>query len=168
MQEHPGKAATCPRLPAVFKRISGVLPIAPAYPPVRLVLQKIFAEALADGALDALSCKEIAIDIEDLGIRMGFTQNEGRMAVTGGRNADVEIRGPVAAFVWLAAKRADADTLFFHRHLLMRGDTELGLVVKNLLDATSMDAMPVPLYQAINWLADRVPGQPPGAEFMPG
>ena len=168
MQEHSGKAAACPRLPGVFKRVAGILPMAPAYPPIRLVLQRIFAEALSDGALDALSGKEIAIDVEDLGMRMGFTQDQGRMAVTSGGNADVEIRGPVAAFVWLAAKRADADTLFFHRHLLMKGDTELGLVVKNLLDATSMDAMPAPLYQMVNWIADRVPGQPPGAGVIPG
>lgn len=162
------EAATCPRLPATIRRVVGVIPLAPVFPPIRGVLQRVFAAALEDGALEPLADREIAIVVEDLGLRIGFTQSGGRMEVTNGTAADAEIRGPVAAFLWLAAKRADADTLFFNRHLVMEGDTELGLVIKNLLDATELDALPTPLRQALDWFADRVPGQPPGAASMPG
>ena len=31
-------------------------------------------------------------------------------------------------------RQEDPDTLFFHRRLSIEGDTELGLLVKNLLD----------------------------------
>jgi predicted lipid carrier protein YhbT len=39
------------------------------------------------------------------------------------------------ADVALALRREDPDTLFFSRRLVLEGDTELGLVVKNALDA---------------------------------
>jgi predicted lipid carrier protein YhbT len=35
----------------------------------------------------------------------------------------------------LARRQEDPDTLFFSRRLSMEGDTELGLLVKNTLDA---------------------------------
>jgi len=35
---------------------------------------------------------------------------------------------------------ADADTLFFQRRLKIAGDTELGLIVKNWLDAAARPA----------------------------
>jgi predicted lipid carrier protein YhbT len=35
----------------------------------------------------------------------------------------------------LAARKEDPDTLFFSRRLVMEGDTELGLLIKNTLDA---------------------------------
>ncbi len=38
-------------------------------------------------------------------------------------------------FHLLASRREDADTLFFARRLVMEGDTDLGLIVKNTLDA---------------------------------
>jgi predicted lipid carrier protein YhbT len=38
-------------------------------------------------------------------------------------------------FIRLARGQDDPDRLFFERKLLMQGDTELGLVLKNTLDA---------------------------------
>jgi predicted lipid carrier protein YhbT len=35
-------------------------------------------------------------------------------------------------------RKEDPDTLFFSRRLLMEGDTELGLLVKNTLDAMEL------------------------------
>jgi hypothetical protein len=37
----------------------------------------------------------------------------------------------------LALRREDPDTLFFTRRLVLEGDTELGLALKNALDAFS-------------------------------
>lgn len=42
---------------------------------------------------------------------------------------------PISAFLQLAARQEDPDTLFFNRTLSIEGDTELGLIVKNMLDA---------------------------------
>ena len=38
-------------------------------------------------------------------------------------------------FIALAIREEDPDTLFFNRNLVMEGDTDLGLLVKNTLDA---------------------------------
>ena len=41
----------------------------------------------------------------------------------------------------LAQRKQDPDTLFFSRRLSMQGDTELGLVVKNALDALELPVL---------------------------
>jgi predicted lipid carrier protein YhbT len=41
-------------------------------------------------------------------------------------------------FVLLARRQEDPDTLFFSRRLAMEGDTELGLLVKNTIDAIEL------------------------------
>jgi predicted lipid carrier protein YhbT len=49
--------------------------------------------------------------------------------------ADVIVRATLADFAALALGRADADTLFFTRRLVIEGDTALGLELRNALDA---------------------------------
>jgi predicted lipid carrier protein YhbT len=41
----------------------------------------------------------------------------------------------------MARREEDPDTLFFSRRLIMEGDTELGLVVKNTLDALELPVL---------------------------
>lgn len=43
----------------------------------------------------------------------------------------------------LAQRQVDPDTLFFSRRLVMEGDTELGLIVKNALDALELPVLDV-------------------------
>ena len=57
-------------------------------------------------------------------------------------------------FALLAARKEDPDTLFFSRRLVMEGDTELGLLVKNTLDAIEQ-----PLF-SLDGLLPRRPGAP--------
>ena len=49
--------------------------------------------------------------------------------------ADVTIRAGLRDYVALALRREDPDSLFFTRRLVIEGDTELGLTVKNALDS---------------------------------
>ena len=48
---------------------------------------------------------------------------------------DLRIAATAQDFGALAAGEADADTLYFSRRLIVEGDTELALMVKNTLDA---------------------------------
>jgi predicted lipid carrier protein YhbT len=48
---------------------------------------------------------------------------------------DVTVRASLADYLALALRREDPDTLFFTRRLVLEGDTELGLALKNALDA---------------------------------
>jgi len=52
---------------------------------------------------------------------------------------DVTIRGSLADLRRLATRREDADTLFFERRLSLEGETQTGLLVKNMLDALDWD-----------------------------
>jgi len=55
--------------------------------------------------------------------------------------ADVTLSATVHDFLLLAQRQQDPDTLFFSRRLSMEGDTELGLVVKNALDAIELPVL---------------------------
>ena len=74
-------------------------------------------------------------------------------------NPDLAISANAQDFVLLAQRRQDPDTLFFNRRLVMEGDTELGLVVKNALDAIEL-----PVLDPRQWrqrLARFIAGPPP-------
>ena len=45
-------------------------------------------------------------------------------------------------------REEDPDTLFFNRKLVIEGDTELGLVVKNLLDSVDWSSTPLARFMA--------------------
>jgi len=46
----------------------------------------------------------------------------------------LRFRAAVRDFAMIAAREADADTLYFQRRLVVEGDTESALLVKNTLD----------------------------------
>jgi predicted lipid carrier protein YhbT len=48
---------------------------------------------------------------------------------------DLKFRANLCAFLQIVTRQEDPDTLFFNRTLDIEGDTELGLIVKNMLDA---------------------------------
>ena len=54
---------------------------------------------------------------------------------------DLTISASANDFMLLAQRKQDPDTLFFSRRLSMQGDTELGLVVKNALDALELPVL---------------------------
>lgn len=74
-----------------------------------------------------------AFDFEWRGKRFVATQN------TAG--ADLTISASAYDFVLLARRQEDPDTLFFSRRLAMEGDTELGLLVKNTIDAIELPVL---------------------------
>jgi O2-independent ubiquinone biosynthesis accessory factor UbiT len=53
-------------------------------------------------------------------------------------NVDLIISASAYDFFLLAKRLEDPDTLFFSRRLIMEGDTELGLLVKNSIDAIEL------------------------------
>jgi predicted lipid carrier protein YhbT len=48
---------------------------------------------------------------------------------------DLHFTARLSAFLQMVSRQEDPDTLFFNRSLSIEGDTELGLRVKNMLDA---------------------------------
>jgi predicted lipid carrier protein YhbT len=96
-------------------------------------------------ALEPLLGKTVSLEATDLGTRVQVAY-DGRLfkAYRGSAPADLTIRATASGFLALALRREDPDTLFFTRRLVMTGDTDLGLVVKNLLDAIDWSRLPLP------------------------
>ncbi|WP_455275338.1 ubiquinone anaerobic biosynthesis accessory factor UbiT [Ralstonia thomasii] len=87
-----------------------------------------------------LEGRRFSITVEDLGLRACFGCRQGAFHRLSGQTPELELRANVADFLALIRGTADADTLFFQRRLKIAGDTELGLIVKNWLDAASRPA----------------------------
>ncbi len=133
-----------PELPFFVAKPLGFLPKHIARLPTERALNFMFAAELGDGDLDFLSDRVVTVNIEDMDLRFSLTLVENRLRVLRTpRDSDLEISGTTYAFLQLATRVEDTDTLFFRRHLRTSGDTELGLYVKNLLDSMDLDTMPL-------------------------
>lgn len=85
-------------------------------------------------ALEPLRGKVLRLELKELGFGPQLTLS--RWGVQPALGApDVTVRAGLADYLALALRREDPDTLFFRRRLVIEGDTDLGLVVKNALDA---------------------------------
>jgi Putative lipid carrier protein len=127
------------------------------FPVKKVVLQQLlnwqFRHALSEGELDFLEGRFLGIEIADVNLRWITTLQNGRLTVSRDAEADVWFRGEANDLLLVAARKADPDMLFFQRRLVIEGDTELGLEVKNLMDAIELDAMPTPLRTGLQQLA---------------
>jgi predicted lipid carrier protein YhbT len=125
-----------PRPPAPTRLIQAIdsrVPLAAKRRLVEPLLNRTFAEPLAEGEFDALEGRRITLAIEDLGMALTLTMRDERLRLCA-EPGEATIRGGWREFLCLATRREDPDSLFFQRRLLIEGDTELGLMVKNLLD----------------------------------
>ena len=120
--------------------------------PLALALNKAFAHPLAEGDLEALEGHWLHICVTDLTLDFYLTVNNDTIMLSGPRPCDVKISGGSRDFLVMAARREDPDTLFFHRRLCIEGNTELGLAVKNMLDAIEFEQLPVVVQWAIKRL----------------
>jgi O2-independent ubiquinone biosynthesis accessory factor UbiT len=121
--------------------------------PLELVLEETFRASVAAGGLDFLEGRCLSVEMEDTGWRWPVALEQGRLRVRDRDHpADVAIRGATPAFIALAARLEDPDTLFFQRRLVIEGDTELGLGVKNFLDGLDEQQLPLPVRHALGVL----------------
>ena len=94
--------------------------------------------------LTALEDKLFRVRILDTGGEASYTYRDGmfRPVFRPAREPDLAFAANLSAFLQLLARQEDPDTLFFNRELEITGDTELGLVVKNMLDAVEWPSLP--------------------------
>ncbi|WP_417702386.1 ubiquinone anaerobic biosynthesis accessory factor UbiT [Pseudomonas sp.] len=119
----------------------------------RLVIEqaarRLFAAPLAEGAFDLLHNRWLRLEIIDLGLTWCLSYEDTQLRVTRRHAVDVCIRGQWRDFLLLASRQEDPDTLFFRRRLVIEGDTDLGLGVKNLLDGLDPDQLPPRFWQLV-------------------
>lgn len=134
-----------------------LMPVAVHSQTLAAALNRVLKEAIDQGELAFLEGRCVAIEIEDIGTRYRLGLADGRLLGYGAeRRPQAAIAGNLKEFLLLAARREDADTLFFARRLRISGNTELGLYLKNFLDAFEPPRVWQPLFQGLGRLADLV------------
>jgi len=120
-------------------------------------LHSIFSEAIEDGDFEFLQDKWLKISIIDLQLDwwLSFDQNQLIMAAPNENIIeDVSFSANGDDLVLIAGRKQDPDTLFFQRRLKIEGDTELGLEVKNLIDAIDVDQLPSSVHSLVDFGAN--------------
>ncbi|STR44584.1 ubiquinone anaerobic biosynthesis accessory factor UbiT [Iodobacter fluviatilis] len=95
-----------------------------------------------------LAGRNIRLEVLDIGRGLTLSFQDGRFK-RGTGAADVTFSASLADYLVLARRLEDPDTLFFQRRLSIEGDTELGLTLKNLMDATDFEPL-------LAWLPSRL------------
>ena len=126
----------------------------------RQVLEQVlswqFRQALAEGELEFLEGRWLSIHVRDIDLQWFTSVVNGKLVVSQNAQADVSFSADASDLLMIAERKQDPDTLFFQRRLVIEGDTELGLYVKNLMDAIELEQMPKALRVMLLQLADFV------------
>ena len=124
---------TLPRIVgAVHERLPQLPPTLGLTTALNLALDRI----LPRETLAPLAGKLVCLRVTDGGLTLNFTLTEkGFRPAVSSSKPDLMISATTRDFIALALREEDPDTLFFSRRLVMEGDTDLGLLVKNTLDA---------------------------------
>lgn len=130
-----------------------LLPLFPRWPGeiafVKL-LNRQLSEELDEGLFDFLDDRVLEIAVTDLNINLRVgKRGEYFVRAPAAAPADSTVSASLADFLAIASGREDPDTLFFQRRLTIRGQTEIGLTVKNRLDALDRSRIPK---RAQRWL----------------
>ena len=125
------------------KSFSTAMSLVPAYTHSLLfshALNLALSRMIKPELLEPLHGKLISIRVTDAGVSFFFTVDRtGFVACKHrGKTPDLAISASAYDFVLLGTRKEDPDTLFFSRRLVVEGDTELGLVAKNTLDAVEL------------------------------
>jgi len=115
--------------------------------PVReRMLLRMLAPALAAPQvlriLEPIAGRRLGIEVRDLDLRWVFAVDADGLRLADG-DAEATVSGSATDLLLLASRLEDADTLFFQRRLMLTGDTELGLTVRNLLDRLPWESFPL-------------------------
>ena len=125
-------------LPSLVARIGARLPQWPHSVNLALALNAARKlGVLPEETLQLLEGRYFRVTVLDTGMELDFTYNTGafRPVFVSPGKPDLHFTARLSAFLQLVSRQEDPDTLFFNRTLTVEGDTELGLRVKNMLDA---------------------------------
>lgn len=129
----------------------------PAYPGSMLLVTTLnlaLAQHLAPDVTQMLAGKKLRLRVTDAQWTFDFAWRNSRFSPCMNKDmADLTISASAHDFILLARRQEDPDTLFFSRRLSMEGDTELGLLVKNTLDAIELPVLHLAQFKPAQLLA---------------
>jgi O2-independent ubiquinone biosynthesis accessory factor UbiT len=112
------------------------LPVAPPSLLAARLLDRALLPRLPQDARRLLEGHCVELVVTDFGLRVRLHITPAGFAGAGeGSEAALRIAATAANYLRLLRGEDDPDRMFFERTLVMEGDTELGLVLKNTLDA---------------------------------
>ena len=131
-------------LPALIARIGSRLPQFPHSVNLALALNAAKRMGvLGEETLAEIEGKHFRVTVLDTGMVADFTYRQGAFRplwnIAG--KPDLQFAAALSAYLQMVSRQEDPDTLFFNRSLAIEGDTELGLRVKNMLDALEWPAL---------------------------
>ena len=144
-------------MPKVLRPSLNLLPFKVQKSLLLPALHSVFREAVEDGDFEFLQGKWLKIAITDLELTwwLSFENNQLIMASKQDNiNEDVSFSATGDDLILIAGRKQDPDTLFFQRRLKIEGDTELGLEVKNLIDAIDIDQLPSSIHTLVDFSAN--------------
>jgi predicted lipid carrier protein YhbT len=101
----------------------------------------VLARQLPGDVQRALEGKTLRLRVSDARLGFDFMWRGGAFVpCKPPEQPDLTIRAAAHDLLRLARREEDPDTLFFSRRLALEGDTELGLLFKNTLDAFDVSA----------------------------
>lgn len=120
-------------------RLRPVVSKLPMQPPAHLLsvlLDRLLLPRLELETRNALGGRCVEIEVIDFGLQLRLVlHRSGFHPARADAAPALRVAATASNFWRLLRGQDDADRLFFERALLMEGDTELGLVLKNALDA---------------------------------
>jgi len=130
------------KFPAFPKPLARVIAALPTWPASRAF--SIAANLAAWPSLRELDWSHVygrrfCVHVRDAGLKLYFSLHANGFRAERNGLSDVTFTATTADFARLALRLEDPDTLFFNRRLLIEGDTDLGLTVKNMLDAVELE-----------------------------
>jgi len=125
-------------LPSLVARLGARLPQWPHSVNLALALNAARKlGVLPEDTLQQIEGRSFRVTVLDTGMVADFTYSRGsfRPIFMAAGQPDLHFTARLSAFLQMVSRQEDPDTLFFNRSLSIEGDTELGLRVKNMLDA---------------------------------
>ena len=125
-------------LPSMVARLGARLPQWPHSVNLALALNAANKlGVLPQETLQELEGCSFRVTVLDTGMVADFTYRQGafRPIFLALDTPDLHFTARLSAFLQMVSRQEDPDTLFYNRTLSIEGDTELGLRVKNMLDA---------------------------------
>lgn len=123
-------------LPSWLGKLVGKLPSKPPRFILVNALNYMLKRDLLPADMSLFNGRKFEINVLDAGFNVRFTANDALFSDTPfSGEADLRLSANSVDFMRMILREEDPDTLFFNRKLHIEGDTELGLITKNLLDS---------------------------------
>lgn len=136
-------------LPPLFASVVSRLPATPPNLALVTLLNQLLKRGVLPADMSLLAGRHFAVDVLDAGLRLRFGADDNGFVLDDGHGEpDLRFAANAADLARMMLREEDPDTLFFNRKLTIEGDTELGLIVKNLLDSVDWSETPLARFMA--------------------